>query len=67
MVIIVVPICGYCSHYAADGDFPALFGICSFKPGSYIAFRKNGCKLWEVRISLNLIKKVEDEFIRYRL
>jgi len=67
MVILVVPICGYCLHYTTDEDFPTLFGICSFKPESYAAFRKSGCKLWEVRISLNLIKKVEEEFTRYRL
>lgn len=67
MAIIVIPICGYCSHYTKDEDFPELFGVCSFKPGRYTAFRANGCKQWEVRVSIDSIKKMEEEFTKYRL
>jgi hypothetical protein len=67
VAIIIVQICGYCSHYTKDTDFPDLFGICSFKPGRYISFRANGCGQWEMRISIDSIKKEEDDFTRYRL
>lgn len=62
MAIFVVPICGHCSHYTKDDDFPDLFGSCSFRPERYTAFRANGCKQWEMRVSLDTIEKIKMEF-----
>jgi hypothetical protein len=59
VIILIVPICGYCSNYEED-DFPELFGKCKFKPDCYVAFHAVGCKKWEINLKLEILKCIID-------
>lgn len=57
LIRIIVPICGYCSRFAKDDDFPSLFGKCDRKiDNNYVAFRSAACMHWTIAIGLDMLE-----------
>lgn len=55
--MFVVPVCGFCSHYKKDLDFPDLFGNCEYKP-NYVSFRAPACRKWIISVGLDTVKNM---------